>query len=146
MGTQLSLPQRGTAPIFAHICCGQMAACIKMSLGMEPGLGPGDFVLDGEPAAVYCGQMAEWMKTPLGTEVNLGSGHIVLDEVPPSQLPRKGHSTSLFSAYVYCGHGRPSQLLLRSCNLFWDFKNHQIFSTTLYIHLSFRQPDFSDFA
>jgi len=27
-----------------------MAASIKMSLGMELGLGPGDFVLDGDPA------------------------------------------------------------------------------------------------
>jgi len=39
-------PQRGTAPQFsAHICCVQMAAWIKMSLGMEVGLSPGDFVL-----------------------------------------------------------------------------------------------------
>jgi len=30
--------------------------------------------------------------------------------------PLKGHSSpSLFSAHVYCGHGRPSQLLLTSC-------------------------------
>ena len=45
-------PQRGTAlPQFsAHICCGQMAAWIKMPLGMELGLGPGDFVLDGDSA------------------------------------------------------------------------------------------------
>jgi len=35
---------------FAHICCCQMAAGIKMPLGMEVGLGPGDFVLDGDPA------------------------------------------------------------------------------------------------
>jgi len=35
----------------AHICCGQMVAWIKMSLGVEVGLGPGDFVLDGDPAA-----------------------------------------------------------------------------------------------
>ena len=27
-----------------------MAAWIKMSLGMELGLGPGDFVLDGDPS------------------------------------------------------------------------------------------------
>ena len=34
-------PLKGTAPQFsAHICCGQMAAWIKMSLGMEVGLGP----------------------------------------------------------------------------------------------------------
>jgi len=35
----------------AHICCGQMAAWIKMSLGMALGLGPGDVVLDGDPVA-----------------------------------------------------------------------------------------------
>jgi len=29
--------------------------------------------------------------------------------------PGKGHSSPLFSAHVYCGHGCPSQLLLRSC-------------------------------
>jgi len=34
----------------AHICCGQMAAWIKMPLGMELGLGPCDFVLDRDPA------------------------------------------------------------------------------------------------
>ena len=34
----------------ANLCCGQMAAWIKMSLGMEVGLGAGDFVLDGDPA------------------------------------------------------------------------------------------------
>jgi len=34
----------------AHICCGQMAAGIKMPLGTEVGLGPGDFVLDGDAA------------------------------------------------------------------------------------------------
>jgi len=34
-------PVKGHRPQFsAHICCGQMAAWIKMSLGMEVGLGP----------------------------------------------------------------------------------------------------------
>jgi len=49
---QAPLPQRGTAPtqFSAHICCGQMAAWIKMTLGMELGLSPGDSVLDGNPA------------------------------------------------------------------------------------------------
>ena len=43
-------PQRGTGPtqFSAHICCGQMAAWIKMPLGMEVGLSLGDFVLDGK--------------------------------------------------------------------------------------------------
>jgi len=45
------LPQIGIAPqLSAHIRCGQMAAWIKMPLCMERGLGPGDFVLDGDPA------------------------------------------------------------------------------------------------
>ena len=69
-----------------------MAARIKMPLGMEVGLGPSDFVLDGDSASpqfsahVYCGQTAGWMKTPLGTEVDLGPGHIVLEG---TQLPRE---------------------------------------------------------
>jgi len=31
--------------------------------------------------------------------------------------PRKGHSTPLPFRPVYCGHGRPSQLLLSSCSI-----------------------------
>ena len=65
-------------------------------------------------AHVYCGQMAGWMKTPLGTEVDLGPGHIVLDGVP---APAKEAQHPPFSAHIYCGHGRPSQLLLSSCYL-----------------------------
>ena len=53
---------------------------------------------------------------PLGTEVDLGPGHIVLDGVP---APReRGIAAPLFSAHVYYGHGRPSQLLLSSCQYF----------------------------
>ena len=42
-----------------------------------------------------------------------------------TQLPpwRKEHNSPLFSAHVYCGHRRPSQVLLSSC------------SVTLYIYL-----------
>jgi len=85
-------------------------------------------VFDGDPATprtegtptttqflthVYCGQTAVWMKTPVGTEVDLSPGHIVLDGVPA--LLETGTAASIFSAGVYCGHGRPSQLLLSSC-------------------------------
>jgi len=34
----------------AHFYCDQTAACIKMPLGMEVDLSPGDFVLDRDPA------------------------------------------------------------------------------------------------
>jgi len=68
-----------------------------MPLGMEVGLGSGDFVFDGDPAtsrkkaypprpnfwpmSINCGQMAGWMNTLLVTEVDLGTGHTVLDVV-----------------------------------------------------------------
>jgi len=88
---------------YLHIC-GQMAAWIKMSLCMELGLGPGDFMLDGDPARfstkgersplpsnfrpmfivahVYCG-----MKLVLGMEVGLSPSDFVLDGVqgPPQK-------------------------------------------------------------
>ena len=62
-----------------------MAGWIKMPLGVEVGLGLGDFVLDGDPASppqkrggahpqfsahAYCGQRAAWIKMPLGTDVD----------------------------------------------------------------------------
>jgi len=40
----------GGAPQFsAHVYCGQTAGWMKLVLGMEVGLSPGDFVSDGEP-------------------------------------------------------------------------------------------------
>ena len=77
-----------------------MAAWIKMSLAMELGLGPGDFVLDGDPAPppqkgggnfrpmFICGQTAGWMKLVLGMEVALSSGDFVLDG-DPAPLPQR---------------------------------------------------------
>ena len=57
------------------------------------------------------------MKTSLCTEVDLTPGHIVLDGDAALELPPQNglSSAHLFSAHVYCGHGRPSQLLLSSC-------------------------------
>jgi len=74
-----------------------MAGWIKMPLCMEVGLGPGDFVLDEDPAPrlqkggrnpsrqfsahVHCGQTTGWIKMALGTEVNLGPGDVMLDGI-----------------------------------------------------------------
>ena len=80
-------------------------------------------------AHVYCVQTAGWMKTPIGTEVDLSKGHIVLDG---AQLPRKGHSSPPVSAHVYCGHGRPSRLLLSSC-FCCDRLNIEMIKYTTYI-------------
>jgi len=73
-----------------------------MPLGMEVGLSPGDFVLDGDSAPlqkrvqspqfsahVYCSQTAAWIKIPLGTEVGLDTEHILLDG-DPAPSPQKG--------------------------------------------------------
>ena len=49
-GDPLTPPQRASPQFLGHICCGQMAAWIKMSLGMELRLDPCDFVLDGDTA------------------------------------------------------------------------------------------------
>jgi len=97
---------------------------MPFGIGMQVGLSPGDFVLDGDPASpplkghnppflcnVHCGQTTGWMKMPLGTEADLAPGHI--DGVPA--LHERGTAAPIFSAHVYCGHGRPSQLLLISC-------------------------------
>ena len=69
-------------------------------------------------AHVYCGQMAGWMETPLGTEVYLGPAHIVLVGVPAPAKGAQQPPSPLFSTHVYCGHDRPSQLLLSSCSSF----------------------------
>jgi len=54
------------------------------------------------------------MKTPLGTEVDLGTGQTVFDVVPAVRERGTAARPPLF-ARLYCGHGRPSQLLLSSC-------------------------------
>ena len=52
METPLPLPNKGAErPQFStHVYCGQTAGWINMVLGIEIGLSPGDFVLDGDPA------------------------------------------------------------------------------------------------
>jgi len=98
----------------AHVYCGQTAGWIKMALGMEVGLSPGDFVFDGDPAPprkggrspqfsahIYCSQKAGWIKMALGMEVCLGPGHIVLDG-DSAPLP-KGGAQPQFSVHFYCG-------------------------------------------
>jgi len=48
--TELLLPKKGADPQFsAHVYCGQTAAWIKMTLGLEVVIGPCHIVLDGDP-------------------------------------------------------------------------------------------------
>ena len=85
-----------------------------MKLGTQVGLGPGHIVLDGDAAPpkkghnpqfsahVRCGQTAGWIKMPSWYGA-LGPGDFVLDWDPASPPLRKRHSSSFFSAAVYCG-------------------------------------------
>ena len=97
------LPARHVCLSVTLVYCGPTVGWIMMKVGRKVGLGPGDIVLDGDPASlskkghitphffahVYCGQTARLIKMPLGMEVWLGPGHIVLDGDPaPSQRVR----------------------------------------------------------
>ena len=88
-----------------------------MPLGMEVGLSPRDFVLDGDPAPfpkrrrspqfsahVYCSQTAGWIKMTRGIEVGLGPVHIVLDgdTVP---LPKKEAQPPIFGPSLLWPNG-----------------------------------------
>ena len=174
MGTQSPFPKSGRSPpaqFSAHFYCGQTTGCIKMPLGTDVGLNPGDFVTNGDPgpppqkgggspqfsAHFYCGETAGWIKMALGMEVGLSPRDVVLDGDPASPPPifvqcrlwpnewmdedatcygsrprprphciRRGPSSAkgaqqpaVFSAHIYCGHGRPSQLLLSSCSAYF---------------------------
>jgi len=89
-----------------------------MSLGMEVGLGPGDFVLDGEPApplrkgsgapCPIVGPFLLWpngwmhQNMPLGMEVGLSPGTLCSmgTQLPPE---KRAHPPTQFLAHVYCG-------------------------------------------
>jgi len=61
------LPKKGAEPplkFSAHFYCVQTAACIKMPLGMEVRLSPGDFVLDGNLATAQKGDGAPQILGP----------------------------------------------------------------------------------
>jgi len=91
----------------------QTVGWIEMKLGMEVSLGPGQIVLDGDPAHpkmvtdpqfsahVCCGQTAGWIKMPLSMEEGLSPDHIVLDGNPAPPPPERGTAALHFWAYVY---------------------------------------------
>jgi len=100
--------------------CGQMTAWIKMSLGMELSLSPGNFVLDGDPTALSptrggapppkkkLGPCSLW---PNGWMAEAGPCHGGRPQTRrlcvrwgPSPLPQKGaEPPPQFSVHFYCG-------------------------------------------
>ena len=113
--------KEGGAPLqfSARVYCVQTAGWIKMVLGMELGLGPGDFVLDGVPAPLsqkwaetppqfsvhFLGQTAGCIKMPHGMDVGLIPGDFVLyRDIWGLSLPSpKRSGAPKFLAHVYCG-------------------------------------------
>ena len=83
----------------SHVCCVQTVKWIKIPLGTEIGLGPGDIVLDGDRDPHP--KRGHKINMSLGTEVGIGPGDIVLDGdlAPP---PEKGVQPH-FSAHVFYG-------------------------------------------
>jgi len=110
-----------------HLCItlvhydGQTVGWIKVPLGTDVGLNPGDFVLDGDPdppsqkggGAQIFGPCLLWPNgcmdqdetwrggryAELVMEVCLSHGHIVLDGDPALPLP-KGHNSSIFCPFL----------------------------------------------
>ena len=94
-----------------------------MPFGMEVGLSPGDFGLDGDPTPLpkgrrrsgqspqfsahgYCGRTAGWIKIALGMEVGLGPVHIVLLDGDTAPLPKTGHrALQIFGPYLLWPNG-----------------------------------------
>ena len=103
---------------------------MKLVLGIEVGLSPGDFVLDGTQS-----DSPKKGRSPLpnfrpistvATRLDASRCHLATrygGRPPPRQLcsmgtqhPQKmAHPPHPILAHVYCGYGRPSQLLASSC-------------------------------
>ena len=111
-GDPAPLPKGGGAPKFsAHVYCDQTARWMKLVLGMEVGLGPGNFVLAEDPASPppkgggvpspICGPFLLWPNcwmhqdaTWYGCRPQPGRGLCV--RWRPSPLPQKGAEPSNF--------------------------------------------------
>ena len=106
----------------AHVYCGQTAAWIKMPLGTEVDLGLRDIVLPTEkrahpPHPIFGPCLLwpnGWMDEDAAWYGSRPRPRPHCTRRGPSSCER-GTAAPLFSAHVYCGHGRPSQLLLSSC-------------------------------
>jgi len=112
-----SPPLKEHSPQFlANVRCGQTAGWAKMSLGVEVGLGPGDFVFDGDTAlpppkkkgtAPISGPYLLWPNGWMDQDATWCGGrprprqHCVRWG-PCSPAAQNGH-TPQFSAHVYCG-------------------------------------------
>jgi len=119
MKTQTPPQQGGGAPPQKknanHVYCGQTAGWMKMPLGTNVGLSPGDFELDGDPAPTPKGAVPHpifgprllWRNGCMDQDATWYGGrprptrHCVRCGLA---IPRKRHThPTQFLAHVYCG-------------------------------------------
>jgi len=81
------------------VYCGQTVGWIKIPLGTEVGLDPGDTVLDGDPARLPNGKGHSSPPLPRFTDACIYRN---LCLAPPTHTER-GTAAPHFPAYVYCG-------------------------------------------
>jgi len=129
-GPSSPLPEIGQTPkSAAHVYCGQAAAWIKMQLGTIIGLGPGNIVLDADPAPP-----PKWHSSPPQISAHVvakrldGWIHATCHEGGPRPGPHcvtwgpsspltKGAQRPIFGQCLLWSNGRPSQLLMSN----WPF-------------------------
>jgi len=109
------------------VYCGQTVGWIKMPLGTEVGFGPGDIVLDGDPAPHGKGHSSPRTFWPMSIVANgsmnqdatwYGGRHRPRRHCVrwgPSSLRRRGTTAPLTFRPTLFWHGGPSQQLLSSC-------------------------------
>ena len=120
--------KRGHSPqILAHVRCGQTARWIKMPLGIDVGLGLGDFVLDGGHSSLQKGAQTPifgacplWPNGWIDQDATRYGGRLQTRlhcvRCGPSSPNGKGHSSPLlYGQCLLWPNGRLSQQLLSFC-------------------------------
>jgi len=117
-GDPAALPQKDSPQFSVHMCCGQMAGRIKMSLSRDGGrsrpkrhcarLGPSSSPKGGGApqfsAHICCDQMAGWIKMLLRSEVGLSPSDVVLDG-DPALPPQTGAEPPIFGPCLLWPNG-----------------------------------------
>jgi len=149
-GPSFPSPKGAQPPIFGPICYGQMAGWIKIPLGREVGLSPCDIELDGDPATLSQKGaeppiFSPCLLWPNGWMDQDATWYGIRPQLRPHCVRREPSSSSSHAkvAHVYCGHGRPSQLLLSSFYLVILFYQTFYMSLILWLCLHVGNPKYN---
>jgi len=109
-GSSSPTPKGHSPQFLAHICCGQMAAWIKMSLGTELGLESTLCYMGRAPPPqfsdhAYCGQTGGWMKLVHGMEVGFSPADFVSDGDPAPPPKGGGAPSPIFGQFLLWQNG-----------------------------------------